>query len=199
MWPRATIDREEWFLRTGFISVEYGKGGGLTSPLPLVDKVHLSSRKAENGRTFSVYNHNELNDERGKKKAKIFDSCRLGARTPLPFTFLNYCTGQLVTMLIIFSDITDVRYVINYDFPQCCEDYVHRVGRTARGDDVGTSYTFMTNKDGKMVKNLIEILEESGQKVPDDLRALGHTNGKFGGRGGKSINFLDENDYSALH
>lgn len=82
-------------------------------------------------------------------------------------------------------DITDVRYVINYDFPQCCEDYVHRVGRTARGDDVGTSYTFMTNKDGKMVKNLIEILEESGQKVPDDLRALGHTNGKFGGRGEK--------------
>ena len=92
-------------------------------------------------------------------------------------------------MIIFLSDITDVRYVINYDFPQCCEDYVHRVGRTARGNDVGTSYTFMTNKDGKMVKNLIEILEESGQKVPDDLRALGHTGGRFGGRGGKSIFF----------
>ncbi|XP_063693300.1 uncharacterized protein LOC134825090 [Bolinopsis microptera] len=82
-------------------------------------------------------------------------------------------------------DITDVRYVINYDFPQSCEDYVHRVGRTARGDDVGTSYTFMTNKDGKMVKSLIEILEESGQKVPEDLRTLAQTSGRFGGRGEK--------------
>jgi len=82
-------------------------------------------------------------------------------------------------------DITDVRYVINYDFPQCCEDYVHRVGRTARGNDVGTSYTFMTSKDGKMARALIDILEESGQKVPEDLRALMHTGGKFGGRGEK--------------
>jgi len=82
-------------------------------------------------------------------------------------------------------DITDVRYVINYDFPQCCEDYVHRVGRTARGNDVGTSYTFMTNKDGKMVKQLIDILQESGQKVPDDLRSLSFSGGKFGGRGEK--------------
>ena len=88
--------------------------------------------------------------------------------------------------IIFNSDITDVRYVINYDFPQSCEDYVHRVGRTARGDDVGTSYTFMTNKDGKMVKSLIEILEESGQKVPEDLRTLAQTSGRFGGRGGES-------------
>jgi ATP-dependent RNA helicase DDX5/DBP2 len=77
-------------------------------------------------------------------------------------------------------DITDVRYVINYDFPQSCEDYVHRVGRTARGDDVGTSYTFMTSKDAKNVRGLISILEESGQKVPEDLKSL-----SFGGRGGK--------------
>ena len=97
--------------------------------------------------------------------------------------------AECKVLISVNSDITDVRYVINYDFPQCCEDYVHRVGRTARGNDVGTSYTFMTNKDAKMVKNLIEILEESGQKVPDDLRALGHTGGKFGGRGGKSDQF----------
>ena len=93
-----------------------------------------------------------------------------------------YASGVIVSYCV--SDITDVRYVINYDFPQCCEDYVHRVGRTARGNDVGTSYTFITNKDSKSVKGLIEILEESSQKVPDDLKALSYTGGRFQARGG---------------
>lgn len=57
------------------------------------------------------------------------------------------------------------------------------MGRTARANDVGTSYTFMTNKDAKMVKPLIDILDESEQKVPDDLRALANANPR-GGRGG---------------
>jgi len=32
------------------------------------------------------------------------------------------------------SDVTDIRYVINYDFPKNAEDYVHRIGRTGRRD-----------------------------------------------------------------
>jgi len=88
-------------------------------------------------------------------------------------------------------DIDDVRYVINYDYPQSEEDYVHRVGRTARGFQTGTSYTFFTNKDGRHARGLMAILEESGQKVPDDLKALcfmgrggGGDKRKFGGGGG---------------
>ena len=34
-------------------------------------------------------------------------------------------------------DIKDVRYVINYDMPGCCEDYVHRIGRTGRAGTTG--------------------------------------------------------------
>ena len=70
--------------------------------------------------------------------------------------------------------------MINFDFPQTLEDYVHRVGRTARGNDVGTSYTFMTGKDAKSARGLIEIMEESGQKVPESLRTLAMRGGTGG-------------------
>uniref|UniRef100_A0A915DQJ3 RNA helicase n=1 Tax=Ditylenchus dipsaci TaxID=166011 RepID=A0A915DQJ3_9BILA len=39
-------------------------------------------------------------------------------------------------------DITDIKFVINYDYPKNSEDYVHRIGRTARQDNTGTSFTF---------------------------------------------------------
>lgn len=35
-------------------------------------------------------------------------------------------------------------YVINYDFPNNCEDYIHRIGRTGRAGRTGTSYTYFT-------------------------------------------------------
>jgi len=36
------------------------------------------------------------------------------------------------TYNLYFTDVKDIKYVINYDMPMQCEDYVHRIGRTAR-------------------------------------------------------------------
>lgn len=44
-------------------------------------------------------------------------------------------------------DIKDIKYVINYDFPQVIEDYVHRIGRTGRAGAKGTAYTFINDND----------------------------------------------------
>jgi superfamily II DNA/RNA helicase len=41
-------------------------------------------------------------------------------------------------------DIPNVTHVINYDVPATYEDYVHRIGRTGRGDKVGTALTFVS-------------------------------------------------------
>ena len=41
-------------------------------------------------------------------------------------------------------DVKEVSYVINYDMPFQIEDYVHRVGRTARAGLTGTAYSFFT-------------------------------------------------------
>jgi hypothetical protein len=61
------------------------------------------------------------------------------------------------------SDVDDVKFVINYDFPSNIEDYVHRIGRTGRSNNKGTSYTFMTQANGNKVDELIQILQETNQ------------------------------------
>lgn len=60
-------------------------------------------------------------------------------------------------------DVDDVKFVINYDFPSNIEDYVHRIGRTGRSDNKGTSYTFFTQSNGAKVDELVNILQESNQ------------------------------------
>lgn len=66
-------------------------------------------------------------------------------------------------------DIKDITHVINYDFPHNIEEYVHRVGRTGRAGRSGQSITFMTRKDWRYAQELIEIMEEAKQEVPQEL------------------------------
>ncbi|CAD1476446.1 unnamed protein product, partial [Heterotrigona itama] len=66
-------------------------------------------------------------------------------------------------------DIEDITHVLNFDFPRDIEEYVHRVGRTGRAGRTGESITFMTRKDWSHAKELINILEEANQQVPDEL------------------------------
>lgn len=61
------------------------------------------------------------------------------------------------------TDVDDVKFVINYDFPGNIEDYVHRIGRTGRSNNKGTSYTFFTQANGAKVDELINILQETNQ------------------------------------
>lgn len=42
-------------------------------------------------------------------------------------------------------DVPNVTAVVNYDFPNGVEDYVHRIGRTGRAGATGESYTFFTS------------------------------------------------------
>lgn len=71
------------------------------------------------------------------------------------------------------TDVKDVKYVVNYDFPGSLEDYVHRIGRTGRAGAKGTAYTFFTAANARFAKELIGILEEAGQKISPQLAAMG--------------------------
>ena len=71
-------------------------------------------------------------------------------------------------------DISNVEYVINYDFPNDIENYVHRIGRTGRSDKKGTSITFMGDDDANQARKLINILKEANQIVPEELEELVH-------------------------
>jgi ATP-dependent RNA helicase DeaD len=45
-------------------------------------------------------------------------------------------------------DVTSISHIINYDIPQFCDDYVHRVGRAGRMGREGVAYTFVTPEEG---------------------------------------------------
>jgi len=69
-------------------------------------------------------------------------------------------------------DVYDVRFVINFDFPGEIENYVQRIGRTARAGQTGTSYSFITKDDSRNANNLIKVLRESKQYVSPELESM---------------------------
>ena len=75
----------------------------------------------------------------------------------------------------------DIKYVINYDYPHCSEDYVHRIGRTGRASREGTAYTFFTEKNAKNAKDLVAILREAKQTISPVLIEMMQCSRGFGG------------------
>ncbi|XP_038550894.1 probable ATP-dependent RNA helicase DDX17 [Micropterus salmoides] len=80
-------------------------------------------------------------------------------------------------------DVEDVKFVINYDYPNSSEDYIHRIGRTARSTNKGTAYTFFTPGNIRQARELIRVLEEARQAINPKLLQL-VDNGRGGGGGG---------------
>jgi superfamily II DNA/RNA helicase len=68
-------------------------------------------------------------------------------------------------------DIDHIDLVINYDVPHDGEDYVHRIGRTARAETDGTAYTFVTEKEQNKMAAIEQLLGKPvpKAKVPDEL------------------------------
>jgi len=64
-------------------------------------------------------------------------------------------------------DINNIESVINYDFPRNAEDYVHRIGRTARVDASGSATSFITRDDHRFVSQVRRLI---GDKLPQPKR-----------------------------
>ncbi|THH30173.1 hypothetical protein EUX98_g4010 [Antrodiella citrinella] len=69
-------------------------------------------------------------------------------------------------------DFKGVREVINYDFPQSVQSYVHRIGRTGRMGREGKAVTFFTDEDGPFLKTIANVLLQSGSSVPEWMTKL---------------------------
>ncbi len=63
-------------------------------------------------------------------------------------------------------DIDDITMVINYDVPHDCEDYVHRIGRTARADRDGRAITFINEDDMFAFHQVEKFLDKEITKNP---------------------------------
>ncbi|XP_054708591.1 probable ATP-dependent RNA helicase DDX43 [Uloborus diversus] len=66
-------------------------------------------------------------------------------------------------------DIKDITHIFNMYFPRNIEEYVHRVGRTGRAGRTGTAISIFTREDWMHAQDLINILEEANQYVPQEL------------------------------
>ena len=68
-------------------------------------------------------------------------------------------------------DIDDIRLVINYDVPHDCEDYVHRIGRTARANNDGCAITFVNETEQTKFYQIEKFLDKTIYKlqIPDEL------------------------------
>lgn len=69
-------------------------------------------------------------------------------------------------------DVSDIQCVINYNMPNNSEDYVHRIGRTGRAGKTGISISFFTEDDESLIPELIPILQESQQEIPEEFEAF---------------------------
>ncbi|PZX13570.1 superfamily II DNA/RNA helicase [Breznakibacter xylanolyticus] len=63
-------------------------------------------------------------------------------------------------------DIKDIELVINFDVPRDAEDYVHRIGRTARAKTQGVGLTFINDKDQRDFRNIERLIETEIYKAP---------------------------------
>lgn len=90
------------------------------------------------------------------------------AREKALLSFRNRSTQILVATDILARgiDIKEINLVINYDTPNDAEDYVHRIGRTARADSKGVALTFISDRNQYRFHNIETLIEQEVPKLP---------------------------------
>ncbi|KAH8719700.1 ATP-dependent RNA helicase DBP2 [Beauveria bassiana] len=80
-------------------------------------------------------------------------------------------------------DVRNITHVLNYDYPNNSEDYIHRIGRTGRAGANGTAITFFTTDNQKQARELVNVLQEAKQQIDPRLAEMARFGGGGGGRG----------------
>lgn len=78
-------------------------------------------------------------------------------------------------------DVPHIEHVINHDLPQCPEDYIHRIGRTARAGAKGSAVNFITGREDKLWR-AIERFMKTGEQAPVQKSSGGSSRNRRGGR-----------------
>ena len=121
-------------------------------------------------------------------------------RNDVMFKFKSGQIDVLVATDIVSRgiDIDDIAMVINYDVPHDAEDYVHRIGRTARADRDGKAITFVNEDDIYFFQQIESFLEKEVEKAELGEGPEYKSNGKpkKGGNSAKSRRRKDRDHHS---
>lgn len=105
--------------------------------------------------------------------AAIHSDLEQDQRNEVLRNFKNKKTQILVATDIVSRgiDIDSISLVVNYDVPGDAEDYIHRIGRTARAETTGEAYTFINEADQLRFKKIEDLMGEEVNKmqVPEIL------------------------------
>jgi ATP-dependent RNA helicase DDX5/DBP2 len=116
---------------------------------------------------------------------------------------------RLLTSFPLYEDVRNITHVLNYDYPNNSEDYIHRIGRTGRAGQTGTAITLFTtdsklprlqcplphtgslhrrltinSADSKQARDLVNVLQEAKQHIDPKLQEMVRYGGGGGGRYG---------------
>ena len=144
--------REKFALLLGLMKRDAGMERVMLFVNTKVEAERLNALLLANGASSAVLS----GDIPQKKRMRILDQFKLGSITHLVAT-------DVASRGIHVDDVT---HVINYDLPQDREDYVHRIGRTARAGARGQAISFA---DEEMVYMLDDIEDYLDLKIPSEM------------------------------
>ena len=141
--------------------------------LPLVSDLLKDKDDFESILIFTSRKANVTQIVRELKKMKfradgISSDLEQGEREEVLRNFRNRKTQIMVATDILSRgiDIEGIDLVLNFDVPNDAEDYVHRIGRTARAQRSGVAITFITEKDQHDFKKIEDLIEREVTKIP---------------------------------
>lgn len=113
--------------------------------LVFVKSKHLADKLAKQLKQYGVKANALHGDLRQNRRRQVMEFFRAGTVPVLVAT--DVAARGL--------DVDGMSCVINYDLPQCPEDYIHRIGRTGRAGSVGTALSFILEEDDSKWKDIV--------------------------------------------
>ncbi|MDR2927757.1 MAG: DEAD/DEAH box helicase [Cytophagaceae bacterium] len=144
-----------------------------TQKIPLINRL-LKGKETIN--SVIVFSSRKINvkeihrslKQNGYNAAAIHSDLEQAEREKVMLDFKNRKIQILVATDIIARgiDVEGIDMVINFDVPRDAEDYVHRVGRTARAQSTGLALTFINDKDQYEFSMIEKLIDRTVFKIP---------------------------------
>jgi superfamily II DNA/RNA helicase len=120
------------------------------------------------GRKEKVKELGKVFQKLGLKAAAFHSDLEQKEREAIMLDFKNSKLDVIIGTDVLSRgiDVTGIDLVINFDAPQDPEDYIHRIGRTARAATTGTAITLVNNKDKRKLLSIEKLIERQIDRMP---------------------------------